>query len=247
MRVLGFDLETSGLDTAKDRIIEVGFCLWDVPTKRPLVLVDTFLHDSSYPPVPEIITKITGITQETLEEFGSSPKSNFETLEAFCAKHKPDYLVGHNLVNFDAPFLYAELTRNGVEAPCLRSLPLLDTRTDIPFADEPDSRKLKHLALDIGVINPFPHRAISDVLTMMLVLSHYDIQEVLKFQKIPFVLLRAIVSFADKDLAKARRFQWEKIGERVVPKCWIKLVKANVVDQEISECKKAGFQAAVIA
>lgn len=218
-----------------------------MPTKRPLVLIDTFLKDETYPLVPEIITKITGITQSTLDEFGCSPKETLEVLEAFCAKHKPDYLVAHSGANFDLPFLYAELTRNKVDAPCLRSLPLIDTKTDIPFADEPDSRKLKHLALDIGMINLFPHRAVTDVLTMLLVLSHYDIHQVISYQKIPFVLLRAKVSFDQKDLAKARRFAWERLGEKVVPKCWIKLVKENVVQHEIDECKKAGFEAVVIA
>lgn len=243
MRLLAVDLETTGLDTSKDRIIEIGFCLWDVPTQRPLVLVDAFLHDRSYPPIPEEITKITGITQGNVEEFGGEPAGNLRVLEAFVTRHQPAYIVAHNAINFDVPFLYAELTRNGVEAPALRALPVIDTRTDLPFASEPDSRKLKHLALDIGVINHFPHRAITDVLTMMLVMSHYPIEQILEYQKIPFVVLRALVSYENRELAKKQRFAWEKIGEKTWPKTWVKKVKQNLLQAEIEACKKQGFEA----
>lgn len=247
MRILGIDFETTGLDTAKDRITEMGVALWDVPTQRPLMTVGTFLHDKTYPPQSEEIVRLTGITDELLAEFGTDPAQNLRWLDGFCTKHQVEYLVAHNGENFDKPLLMAELARHGVEAPCLRSLPWIDTRTDIPFATEPDSRRLNHLALDCGFINPFAHRAVFDVLTMLRVLVHYPIQDVLAYQKIPFVVVRAMVGYEDREKAKKQRFSWEKIGEQVFPKQWVKKVKQNLLDQELASCKQAGFQAVQIA
>ncbi len=190
------------------------------------------VYEDSYPKQPEEIVRITGITDEMLKEFGSSPKECFEYLEKFCAKHKVDYLCGHNAIGFDQPFLLGALDKYGVSAPTLRKLPVIDTRLDLPFATEPDSRKLKHLALDIGVINHFPHRAITDVLTMLLVLDHYDIKHVIEYQSIPFVTIRALVSYEDRELAKKAYFQWEKVGDKTYPKCWVKRIKVTQLDAE---------------
>lgn len=243
MRILGIDFETTGLDTSKDRITEMGFALWDVPTKRPLVTVGVFLHDQTYPPQSQEILSLTGISNDMLREFGTDPGENFRVLDGFCAKHKVEYLVAHNGENFDRPLLMSELARSGVEAGCLRNLPWIDTRTDIPFAKEPDSRRLNHLAVDAGFLNPFAHRAVFDVLTMLRILSNYAIEDVLAYQCIPFVVLRALVSYENREQAKKQRFAWEKIGEKTWPKCWVKKVKLNLLQAELDACKKQGFDA----
>jgi DNA polymerase III subunit epsilon len=199
--------------------------------------VGVFLYDEGYPPLSEEVIRVTGITDDMLKEFGTSPKANLLWLEDFCRKHKIDYLCGHNSENFDKPLLLAELARHGVDAPTLKALPWIDTRTDIPFPTEPDSRRLKHLAGDHGFVNPFSHRAVFDVLTMLKVLSHYDINAVLEYQKIPFVTVRAMVSYDDRQLAKDQRFSWEKLGEKTYPKCWVKRIKANKLEEEKKSCK----------
>ncbi len=247
MRLLGLDLETTGFQTDTARITELGVALWDTDTKRPLTVFGAFIYEDSYdevftPDVVEMMNRVCGITPELLEEFGTPPKVNLEWLEKFVTKHEVEYLVAHNGENYDKPLLMAELTRHGVDAPRLRSLPWIDTRVDIPFASEPDSRKLKHLAGDHGFLNPFAHRAVFDVLTMLTVLSHYDIEKVIAYSKIPFAVLMADVSFQDKDKAKAERYSWEKIGEQVFPKKWVKKVKVDQVEREREICAKRGFR-----
>lgn len=241
MRLLGLDFETTGLDTSTARITEMGVALWDVPTKRPLMTAGVFLHDESYPPQSDEIIRLTGITDEMLREFGSAPAENFRWLKGFCEKHQVRYIVAHNGENFDRPLLMSELARSGIEPGCLSSIPWIDSRTDIPFPTEPDSRKLNHLALDAGFINPFAHRAVFDVLTMLRILSNYDINAVVEYQRIPFVTCRANVAYADRDKAKAQRYSWEKIGEKTYPKYWVKRVKLNMLADEIAKCKQAGF------
>jgi DNA polymerase III subunit epsilon len=235
-RVLGLDFETTGLDTSKDRIIEVGAILWEVETKRPLVTLGLLYRDETTPPLTEETVRITGITDDNLKEFGTAPKPNLEWLDKFCHTHRVEYLVAHNGNSFDKPLLMAELDRYGLPAPTLRSLPWLDTRWDLPFATEPDSRKLKHLALDVGVVNSFPHRALTDVFTMMLVLSHYPFDDVVAASKIPMILVRAMVEFKDKEKAKAKQYRWTEVGEYKRPGCWIKLIRENKFEDEKKLC-----------
>lgn len=242
------DFETTGFDTANDRITEIGVCLWEWETKRPLTTYGIYLWDAGIkekagnPEVAGMMEKVCGITPAMLEEFGTDPAANLKWLDSYCERHKIDFIVAHNGENYDKPLLMAELARHGIEAKCLRSIPWIDTRTDLPFASEPDSRKLKHLALDAGFINPFAHRAVFDVLTMMRVLSHYDLSAVLEYQKIPFVTARALVGFEDRQKAKDMRYSWEKLGEKTYPKCWVKRIKENQLEAEIAACNAKGFK-----
>jgi len=236
MRLLGLDLETTGLDTANDRIIELGAVLWETDTKRPLVTIGVFLYDKTYPKLLPVITELTGIDQSMLDEFGTDPKKNFEWLEGFVSKHHPDYIVAHNGENFDKPLFLAELRRNNVDAPNLTTIPWIDTKADLPHTKEPGSNQLKHLAMDAGFVNPFAHRAVFDVLTMLRVLSDHDIQKVIECSKIPFVVVRAIVSYDDRQLAKDHRFMWENIGDMKYPKMWVKRIKEDKLEQLRKDC-----------
>lgn len=236
MRLLGLDFETTGLDTGNDRIIEVGAVLWETDTKKPLVTFNYFLQSDKF--IEPDASKVNGITDEMLLEFGESPYSVFEDLDEFCRKHDVKYLVAHNAENFDKPMLMAELARHGeLYGDTLKSTPWIDTRTDIPFASEPTSRKLIHLAADLGFVNPFAHRAVFDVLTMLRVLSNYDINAVLEYQRIPFVTMQALVTYDERELAKEQRFSWEKIGDKKYPKMWVKRIKQNLLELEKSKCK----------
>lgn len=240
IRLLGIDFETTGLDTGTDRIIEVGAVIWDTDLGRPLVTINHFVHDVTFPPIAEAASKVNGISAEMLSEFGEIPILVYTNLDHICKKHKVEYLVAHNGENFDKPILMAELSRLG-SAPdrfiALRSTPWIDTRTDIPFTVEPSSRRLNHLAADLGFVNPFQHRAVFDVLTMLRVLANYDINAVLEYQKIPFVTMQACVGYEDRQLAKDQRFSWEQIGDKRYPKMWVKRIKANLLDIEKNNCK----------
>lgn len=236
-RLLGIDFETTGFDTGKDRITEIGAIVWDTDTGSPILirqilLLDEPMRDKFTPETVEMMKRVSNITPEMLEEFGESPMSALMELEQMCRLSRVEYIVAHNGENFDKPMLMSELQRHQVEAPTLRKLPWIDTRTDLPFEEEPDSRKLKHLALDCGFINPFPHRAVFDVAAMLKVLAHHDINKVLEYTKIPFVTVYAAVDYKDRQLAKDRRFSWEKIGEQTYPKKWVKRIKENKLEEE---------------
>jgi DNA polymerase III subunit epsilon len=237
MRLLGIDFETTGLDTAKDRIVEIGAVLWEVEKKKPLMTLNFFMRDQSFPIMPAEITKINGITEEMLIEFGECPAQVFHYINNFCRTHKVDYLVAHNAENFDRAILTAELARYAGIYTLLKETPWIDTRTDIPFPIEPVSRRLNHLASDHGFINPFQHRAVFDVLTMLRILSQYDFNGVLEYQKIPFVTVQALVDYDNRHLAKEARFSWENIGDKKYPRMWVKRIKKTLLDQERASYK----------
>lgn len=109
------DLETTGLKPQEDRITEIG-CLitkddgsWSVES----VLVNP--HRT----ISEEIIGITGITNEMVQEDGLEIKS---ALDWLCEMIKDcDIIVGHNIFNFDHPFLMQRAKAIG-HAPTLQIL-----------------------------------------------------------------------------------------------------------------------------
>jgi DNA polymerase-3 subunit epsilon len=213
----------------------VGASLWCTDQKKRLLDFGSFVNTEKE--ISSEASQVNGITQEMVTEFGIPAGEMIATLSRICGMHKVDYIVAHNGENFDRPMVLAEIKRGGFTGTYLEALPWIDTRTDIPFPVEPASRRLIHLAADHGFVNPFPHRALSDVHTMLRLLAMYDIHEVLAYQKIPFVTLQAVVSYDDRQLAKDARFSWENIGDKKYPKMWVKRVKQNLLELEKSKCK----------
>jgi len=230
MRVCGIDVETTGLDIQKERITELGYVLWETDTNTPLLIRNVILKDQEVidRTTPEIVN-ITGITADIIQEFGTSPRNALGSLRSDMLAYQPEYMVAHNGENFDRPLLQNEFERHGV--PWMDT-PWIDTRHDLPFDKEPDSHKLKYMAADMGFINPFPHRAVTDVLTMLKVMGQFDFGRVLAYSAIPWVVIRALVSFDDRQLAKDRRFSWEQVGGKKYEKCWVKRIKESQLPEE---------------
>lgn len=210
--------------------------LWDTDIKGPILTLGMFLRDDTYPKQSEEVIGVTGITDELLKEFGEIPGPNLLWLNELCRNHGVSFLCGHNIRDYDYPLLLAELARNGVEAPVLTSLPLLDTMTDIEFVKEPDSRKLKYMASDHAFLNPFSHRAVFDALTSLRILSEYALDDVIAYSREPQIIVRAQVRYEDRELAKGKKYRWETIGDKRFEKCWVKRIRQNKLDEERAGC-----------
>lgn len=217
---LGVDFETTGLDVVKDSIIEVGAVLWDVQRKVPMVQYGAMIKTTGE--VSDEITRITGITKDDLERFGVG----FCEAMAEISKLLPhaSHIVAHNGTNFDRPILENELRRHGLEIP---SMPWIDSSVDIDYPQNISIRKLSYLAAEHGFVNPFEHRAVSDVLTMMKIVSEYDADDIVKWSSSPIVILQAMVSYDDRHLASARGYRWD-----AAKKIWSKSVKDFKVEDE---------------
>jgi DNA polymerase III epsilon subunit-like protein len=220
---LGYDLETTGLNVKEERITEVGAVLWDVKEKKPVEVYNALVKIDR--PLTPAIVKLTGLTDDILSKHGKSfvdaVKGMFE-----LATHATHY-VAHNGSLFDQPFLKEECVRNGVT---FLERPLIDSSVDVPYPAEISTRKLVHLAAEHNFLNPYAHRAVFDVLTMMTVVSKYDSEEIIRYSESPNVTIRAMVEYADRAKASTKGYRWD--GEK---KFWTKTIKGFQLEKEKQE------------
>lgn len=229
MLLLGVDVETTGLDTANDRIIELGAVLWSVEEKKPLVLYSDliFVGDRE---VPAVIESLTGISDGHVKKYGMPLQYVLGRFNYLA--QQADFIVAHNGTNFDKPILEAEYARACFPFP---KAPWIDTSVDVPYPEKTGTRKLTYLAAEHGFLNPFAHRAIFDVLTMTAVLSRYDAEEVARISKEPSVTLTAMTrppwvdGGKSNDAAKAKGYRWNGADKK-----WQKTVKRSQVSKEVT-------------
>ena len=231
MRVVAIDLETSGLDPASCFITEIGWCLFDTDRSAPLMTGGglTAAPSGEFEAHPELspeIVALTGITDADCEEFGFSPRALLGQVSTLFTDHGAERFVAHN-APFDRSFLEPAAAAVGFTG--LVGRPWIDTRTDLPLADEATSGRLQHLLADHGIIQPFRHRALFDALGCCLLLQKYPIAEVIRRADAPSVTLVALVSFDEKELAKARRYRWDG-----ATKTWTKTLKDFEVEAEVA-------------
>ncbi len=141
------DLETTGLDPARDRVIEVGAVAFtpDGISETLERLVDPGRQ------VPDTVLRLTGIRQEELRG-AASPESALRELSEFLRGRQP---VGHG-ARLDVDFLAAA----GLWDPSQEILDTLDVaRILLPGAA---SHSLPLLAVELGFSQPRPHRALDD-------------------------------------------------------------------------------------
>lgn len=202
MIVLGVDLETTGLDVGQCEIIEIGAVLWDWRRHRPVKIFSELIHCEV--PIPTEISALTGIDAQDVELWG------VPLLDGLVAVHdlaqQAQFLVGHNGLQFDRLFF----ERAWIQHPSTRvHLEWIDTTCDLPLAKSIQTRKLSYLAAEMGFLNPFAHRSLFDVLTMLKVLSRFEPDEVLRMQSSPLKRIVAQVSYEDRELAKGQGFRWD--------------------------------------
>ena len=144
---VSLDLETTGLDAARDRVIEVGAVAFT--TDRTLATLERLVDPQR--PLPEAIAKLTGITQADLRG-AATAESALKELADFIRGRQP---VGHG-ARLDVDFL----ATSGLWEPDWEILDTLDmARILLPAAA---SHSLPLLAVELGFVQPRPHRALDD-------------------------------------------------------------------------------------
>ena len=108
MRYVVFDIETTGLDTYNDRIIEIGAV--KVEDGEIIAVFEELINPGF--PIPQNITRITGI-DDMLVENAHYPGVVFTLFNQFI--EDVDFIIGHNAKRFDYPFLQSEYRRNGIK------------------------------------------------------------------------------------------------------------------------------------
>lgn len=203
MKILGLDFETTGLEASECRVIEIGAVIWDTEDSKPLSVMSELVLPEGISELPAEIIKVTGIQFEDLENFGMEPKKAFQKLNFYLSNC--DYVVAHN-ASFDKSFYESEIKQLGLD---LVDKKWIDSMYDVPYPDSMSARKLNYLAADHGFVNPWSHRALFDVMTMLQIISKYDFQDIIERSQSPVVTVISHVSFEEKDKAKQMGFRWD--------------------------------------
>ena len=243
MLLIGVDTETTGLSPQDDRITEIGAVAWDVEEAAPVAFFHRFIKQDK--PVPKEIVELTGITDSILDKYGVPEELAIKEFTSFVGNVSPTpptsgnlpYLVAQH-APFDKGMFDAAYLRLGLFIP---EVIWIDSAKDVQYPSRIKNRNLVGLAAEHGFLNPFPHRAVTDVLTMLTIISRYDIKEILANAIEPKILLWAKVTYHEKDRAKACGFYYNS-----AKKMWFKTIFQRDLEKEVDTCKIQGFEVEVV-
>ncbi len=151
--IVFFDLETTGLCSRNDRIIEIAAIKFVAGHEHHSSMSQLIAIDR---PVPRFITRLTGITDEMLSREGLPLESALDTFIDFIGDHS---LVAFN-INFDARFIKAAIERHGRRP--LGNTALCALQAAREAWPELDSHKLINLARHLNLEQGTSHRALND-------------------------------------------------------------------------------------
>lgn len=265
MLLLGIDLEIGNPFNEEDGsnrkdentwLTEVGAVLYDTEMDNtPVKIYSEIVNEGKG--VSQEAQDYTGITPEIVEAYGSDPKSVAVDMRRLLSK--ADFVVAHNGERADKPWLKHFLLRHLPKEAWEGFTPphWIDTMTDIEYPSTCVQRSLGYLNSYHLILNSFPHRAATDVMSMMSILFKYDLDRVIKVSTSPKVLLKAIApvdsasnkkpyftagtpEYKEMEIWKGRvrkkGFRWDGDGSETGSKCWYKssrelFINEGVVDE----------------
>ena len=205
-KVLILDTETTGLDSSKDRLIELALILVDVDkaTGLPLQVQEVFdeLEDPGRP-IPAEATRVTGITDAMV----AGKRLNEARVAELMAG--VDLVIAHN-ARFDRGFMENRL-------PAFAKLPWACSVAEIDWqAQGRGSAKLEFLAHELGFFYD-AHRAEMDCHALLAVLAaplpntgETGLARLLAAAQATSYRVQATGSpFSSKDALRARGYSWD--------------------------------------
>jgi DNA polymerase III subunit epsilon len=175
---ISLDLETTGFDSKKDKIIEFGAIKFDLDgnSEKLQLLINPGIQ------IPQIVTYITKIKDEDL---ASAP--SFDEKREEIANFIGDLpIIGHN-IQFDTGFL----RENGIE---LNNLEYDTHDLAAMLVSDVPSYSLEVLSKVLGIGHEDAHRALDDAIAAM------DLFKILtkRFEQLPEELIKKIQSLLEK-------------------------------------------------
>jgi DNA polymerase III subunit epsilon len=218
-RGLIVDVETTGLDPARDKIIELAILPFDFSSAGGLYAVHEGYARFQDPgrPVPELVTRLTGITDDDVH----GQTLDDDTVSALAAE--ADLVIAHN-AGFDRRFLERRF-------PLFIDKPWGCSREQVPWAEEGlRARSLDYLLYRFGWFFD-GHRAMNDCRATLHLLSRDlpmsgrpALAVLLQTARRRSWCLRALESRIElKDRLKARGYRWSN-GEDGRPRTWYREV-----------------------
>lgn len=209
------DVETTGLDATKDEIIELGIVKFSYsPEGEVTGFIDTFdqLRQPSFP-IPEIVTSITGITNEMVAGHQIDEGAVKRLVD------DADLVIAHNAA-FDRRFLERLF-------PVFITKPWACSMSEVDWASYGyEGTKLAYLASEAGFFYE-RHRAENDCLAAIEILRHplkgtggTGLNEMLnKARQVSWRIWALGARFDTKDELKSRGYRWSN-GDDGRPRSW---------------------------
>ncbi|MFM7085546.1 MAG: 3'-5' exonuclease [Cyanobium sp.] len=213
-RLLILDTETTALSPSQGQCIEVGAVLFDVASRSPLMQVSFLLPCDHNPAqhvngIPAAVSRLQQPWQSGLHCFLDMVAS-------------AEALLAHN-VGFDRQWFGTELLP-ALDKPWICSMEDIRWPADRHLRATPSVRDL---ALAYGVPVWEAHRALTDCIYLVQVFQRcHDLETLLQVALEPRCLVRARLSYDERQLAKDAGFRWNE----PVPRAWSR----RLSDREIA-------------
>ena len=185
------DTETTGVDPNNDSIIEIAAILYSLTHAAPVECISYLLPCETNPALA-----VNGITPELTSLSSKAPYDKI--LDAW--ERRSIAYMAHN-----APFDKSFLKRN--------TIPFVCSMRDIDWPVPCGSKALVAIALAHGIGVASAHRAMADCDTISRLLTRVhemgvDLEHLITHAMRPKVLVRALVSYDERQLAKNHHFVW---------------------------------------
>lgn len=234
------DTETTGLSCVADRIIELGMVKFEYTEDgRIFRLLDEFnRYKDPGMPIPEAITKLTGITDDMVK----GHQINVEEVDSYL--NDVDIIITHN-AQFDRAFFE-------VAFPNIAPKPWGCSMYDIDWKNEGiSSHKLEYIAYKYNFFFE-GHRAITDCLAGVHILSQESLiskQPVLKqlldsALAIRFRLWATNAPYESKDLLKMRGYRWS-MNQNDKQRAWFIELKEDQIEEEIDYLRSEIYNSSI--
>lgn len=192
-RILIADVETSGVDPAKDHLVEAGLLRWSVEHRSTICAASWLVAAPS-----NEAEAINGIPAALLPE-GQSREFVIGAAQRWA--NGCDAVAAHN-GDFDRSFL-------GEVGP-----PWIDTAWDIEWPKPCGGRRLQDVALAHGLAVLDAHRALTDCLLLAKLLERvaelgHDVGRLLERAMRPKVKVISLAPFEERETVKAHGFRWD--------------------------------------
>lgn len=227
-RAMILDLETMGLNSKMDKIIELGLISFTFKSDGTIVEVVDSLNQLQDPdePIPEQITQITGITDAEVK----GQEINWHHISHLL--EETHLCIAHN-AKFDRSFLEGPHVPDTVSEQ-IRNMAFGCSQRDIDWRKRGyESTKLEYLNFKSGYFYG-NHRALNDCeATLNIIIENNgSFDELLNnVRKNSYLIIAQNAPYEKKDELKTRSYKWSD-GNQDLPKGWWTIVAEDNVEEE---------------
>lgn len=220
MLIVAVDIETTGLDSKQDQIVELGAVLFDTKTGRILSAFDKIYQVETWGEEAAKCHRIPREMSNLMPLIGSESFDPWTIISGNLAK----YVVAHN-----APHDHAFVTKTW---PSFKNKPWICTHRDLihhEIIGKISSHRLGHLCVDYQITMGTWHQALADAEACARIAAFHDLDKAYERKITPKYRLiaygeylddiRDVMGNAPSVLKDGQRYRW---NQEEAPRAWMK-------------------------